>query len=98
MSIELVSPKELTQAEIQNSLEFWELYRQQSIQINDIAECERAWGHIKALRQLADKLPSGEVSPSGSLEESRRRHKSFWQSIRRAVVFARTMLQRKRKA
>ena len=98
MSIEIVSPGDLTQEEIQNSLEFWELYRHQSIQTNDIAECERAWGHIKALRQLSDKLPSGEASPSGSLEESRRRHRNFRQSIHRAAVFARTMLQRKRKA
>lgn len=77
MSVRLVNPEHLTEEEIQDSIEYWELYAWEAAQAKDRKSYDEAQGHIKALRQLADKLEAGEAFPSGSLEESRRRHDNF---------------------
>lgn len=52
MSIEIVTPEHLTEQEIQDSIEYWEVYAWEAAQKQDSKEFEKAKGHVKALQEL----------------------------------------------
>lgn len=55
MSTEFVKPDELTPEEIQDSIEYWEIYAFEANVAKDRKEFDKATGHIVALKELLRK-------------------------------------------